>query len=204
MLEFIKNLTQTQKVVGLVVVLVVAYLLFTQYENLYYWQYENLEGKPIQSSQAVIVNKPDNKLGAQEYKQPEVAPGITLYDRHTGSVVSGSEFVGLPNEIEPANGDATVPNYGAVDRLDDGYNGAGGLNYNVCSKSCCGPQYPPPFGLEEDEYVAKHKGDFVPNDYMCNNAWNNSGCVCMTKDQREYISSRGHNAITKQYDQCDN
>jgi hypothetical protein len=195
MLEFLKNLTKTQKVIGLVVLIVVAYLLFTNYEN--------LEGKPIQSSHAVIVNKPDNKLGAQEYKQPEVAPGITLYDRHTGSVVSGSEFIGLPNEIEPANGDATVPNYGAVDRLDDGYNGAGGLNYNVCSKSCCGPQYPPPFGLEEDEYVAKHKGDFVPNDYMCNNAWNNSGCVCMTKDQREYISSRGHNAITKQYDQCD-
>jgi hypothetical protein len=196
MLEFIKNLSQTQKLVGIVVLVLVVYLLYTNTEN--------LDGKSLQSkTTATIVNHPDNKLGAQEYKQPEVSPGITLYDRHTGSVVSGSEFVGLPDEIEPANGDATVPNYGAVDRIDDGYNGAGGLNYNVCSKSCCGPQYPPPFALEEDEFVAKNKGKYVPNNYMCNNAWNNSGCVCMTKDQREYISSRGHNAITKQYDQCD-
>jgi len=198
MLEQLKKLSTTQKLIGVVVLVLVVYLLYTHYEN--------LDGNPVtlsNSNLATITNNSDNKLGAQEYKQPEVAPAITLYDRHTGSAVSGSEFVGLPQEIEPANGAATVANYGAVDRLDDGYNGAGGLNYNVCSKSCCGPQYPPPFALEEDEFVAKNKDKYVPNNYMCNNAWNNSGCVCMTKDQREYISSRGHNAVTKQYDQCD-
>jgi hypothetical protein len=201
MLEQLKKLSTTQKLIGVVVLVLVVYLLYTHYEN--------LEGKPVtlgkenKTVTATITNHPDNKLGAHEYKQPEVPPAITLYDRHTGSAVSGSEFVGLPHEIEPANGDTTVANYGAVDRLDDGYNGAGGLNYNVCSKSCCGPQYPPPFALEEDEFVAKNKDKYVPNNYMCNNAWNNTGCVCMTKDQREYISSRGHNAVTKQYDQCD-
>ena len=135
------------------------------------------------------------QFDASESSQEEIPTVPMLYDRTTGVATAASEFIGLPEEIIPAWSDSdVVSNYGKVDKLDDGYNGAGGLNYNVCSKSCCSPQYPPPFATDTDVLVEKHKGDFVPNNYMCNNAWNDSGCVCMTKKQHDYIQSRGNNA----------
>jgi hypothetical protein len=123
----------------------------------------------------------DNK--AQEVKIP------ALYDRETGQVVSGSEFLGVPDEIATAWGGS----FGANENLDDGNDGVYGLNYAMCSSSCCSPQYPPPFPLDKDVVVDKMKGDFVPSGYTCNNAWQNSGCVCMTKTQKDFLSSRGGN-----------
>jgi len=184
MLESFNKLSTVQKGAVLVVIVVVIYVLYTNLKH------ENLTG----TENTVITNKPNNSMDATELKQPEPQHSPVLYDRHTGLVTAASEFVGLPDEIMPAWGTESVANYGQVDRLDDGYNGAMGLNYNMCSKSCCGPQYPPPFKLEEDVMVEKNKDKFVPNNYSCNNAWNNTGCVCMTKKQHEYIGSRGGNA----------
>jgi len=123
-------------------------------------------------------------------KSVEVPP---IYDRLTGSIVTGGEFLGVPEKIDPAWG-AT---YGEVDKLDDGNNGMYGLNYAMCSKACCSPQYPPPFEVDKDVVTDKMKGEFVPSQYMCNNAWQDSGCVCMTKNENNFLSSRGGNC-TKQ------
>ena len=181
MFEAFKKLTNVQKALVIVVVLAVVYFVYKQTEHL-------------DSNDVVIVNKPNENQDATELKQPEPQHGPILYDRKTGVVTAASEFIGLPNEIMPPWGNESIPNYGNVDRLDDGYNGAAGLNYNMCSKSCCGPQYPPPFELEQDALVEKMKDKFVPNNYSCNNAWNDTGCVCMTKKQHDYIQSRGGNA----------
>lgn len=126
-----------------------------------------------------------------EYLEDKDVPPI--YDRGTASIITGSEFLGVPEHIDPAWG-AT---YGEVDKLDDGNNGMYGLNYAMCSKSCCSPQYPPPFEVDKDVVVDKMKGEFVPSQYMCNNAWQDSGCVCMTKNENNFLSSRGGNC-TKQ------
>ena len=112
-----------------------------------------------------------------------------LYDRETGQIISGSEFLGVPNEIATAWGEK----YGENDNLDDGAGGIMGLNYAMCSKSCCSAQYPPPFETEKDIVVDELSGVFVPNSYACNNAWQNSGCLCMTKDQRNFLTTRGGN-----------
>ena len=183
MFKAFNKLTTTKKVIVVVIILIVIYFVFKKTENL------EDAGKEV-----VITNKPNNKQDATELKQPEPEHSPVLYDRKTGIVTAASEFVGLPDEILPAWGSESVANYGKIDRLDDGYNGAMGLNYNMCSQSCCSPQYPPPFALEEDKMVEQHKDKFVPNNYVCNNAWNNTGCVCMTKKQHEYIGSRGGNA----------
>lgn len=178
----LSKLSNLQKILLAVVVVLIIWFLYTRMEK--------LEGN---SNSVVITNEPNNNQDATELK--EVDPVLpVLYDRKTGLITAASEFIGLPKEILPASGNKAVTNYGKIDRLDDGYNGAMGLNYNMCSKSCCSPQYPPPFNLEDDALVAKMKDKFVPNNYGCNNAWNNSGCVCMTKEQHEYHSSRGGNA----------
>lgn len=129
-----------------------------------------------------------------ELKEQDPSINPRIYDRRTGQIMDASDFVELPIEIYPANGGNPISNYGTIDKLDDGYNGDMGLNYNMCSKACCSPQYPPPFAVEEDVMVNSMKDKFVPNNYACNNAWNNAGCVCMTKKQHDYIGSRGGNA----------
>lgn len=80
-----------------------------------------------------------------------------------------------------------------VNKLDDGLKGKGSLVYSQCSQSCCTPQYPVPFKLKENKNVCKNLNNFVPTSYKCNNSYENSGCVCMTKEQSEYLSSRGGN-----------
>jgi len=181
MFKEFNNLSDLQKIVIVLIVIAIVYLIYKRSETL------------DAGSKIVFTNKPNNNLDATQLKQQEIPAVPLLYNRDTGIVTAASEFIGLPDEILPAWGSESVANYGKIDRLDDGYNGSMGLNYNMCSKSCCGPQYPPPFNLEEDEMVNKFKDKFVPNNYSCNNAWNNTGCVCMTEKQRDYIQSRGGN-----------
>ena len=188
MIEFFNKLNNVQKILVIFVIVAVVYILYKHTENL------------DDKSEVKITNTPNNKQDATELKHKDVPTPVMLYDRNTGIVTAASEFVGLPDEIQPANGSEFVSNYGRVDRLDDGYNGDMGLNYNMCSKSCCSQQYPPPFELEKDVMVEKMKDKFVPNNYMCNNAWNNSGCVCMTSKQRDYIEGRGGNGTKPPYD----
>ena len=57
MLEQLKKLSTTQKLIGVVVLVLVVYLLYTHYEN--------LDGNPVtlsNSNLATITNNPDNKL----------------------------------------------------------------------------------------------------------------------------------------------
>ena len=89
---------------------------------------------------------------------------------------------------------ANTNDYGEMDILDDGNNGNSGLQFNMCSKSCCSPQYPPPFPLPVDTMVCMSGQEFVPSSYTCRNEMQNAGCVCMTKEQSEFLGSRGGNA----------
>ena len=180
------NMSILQKFIMVLLAVAVVYMLIRRRE---------LFGATEESSIKFDKKGSQKQFDASESRQEEFPTIPMLYDRTTGVQTAASEFVGLPEEIIPAWSDSdVVANYGKIDKLDDGYNGAMGLNYNMCSKSCCGPQYPPPFAIDSDVMVEKHKGEFVPNNYMCNNAWNDSGCVCMTEKQRDYIQSRGNNA----------
>jgi hypothetical protein len=136
-----------------------------------------------------LISSPrENFEGSQNSAEIKIP---ALYNRETGQLMSGSEMItsDVPDEVATAWGAA----YGTNDNLDDGNNGIYGLNYAMCSKSCCGPQYPPPFETDKDVVVDKMKGEFVPNGIQCNNNWQNAGCLCMTKDQQGFLSSRGGN-----------
>src|SRR5439155_9912197 len=69
--------------------------------------------------------------------------------------------------------------------LDDGANGEMSIQHNLCSKSCCSPQYPPSFKMKQDPYVCANKGKYVGSSMYCNNAYQDAGCLCMTKKQRK-------------------
>jgi hypothetical protein len=136
------------------------------------------------------------KVDSTQMKDANIDIPPRLYDRQTGLITDASQFVTLPNEIVPAWGleqDNSLNNYGLVDKLDDGNSGLMGLNYNMCSKSCCSKQYPTPFTQDVDVVAESNSDNFTPSQYTCNNAWQNTGCVCMTKKQKEFLASRGNN-----------
>ena len=64
-----------------------------------------------------------------------------LYEKDLSLLTSASEFVGLPDVVIPAWGSNSV-NYGKTDTLLAQGMGNAGLEFNMCSKSCCSPQYP--------------------------------------------------------------
>ncbi len=103
-----------------------------------------------------------------------------------------SPFVRKSQEILPPWA-GNKNDFGEIDMLDDGMNGNGTLTFNMCSKSCCSTQYPPPIDVPVDPLVCNSKQKFVSSSYTCNNGLQDSGCVCMTEDQAELFARRGYN-----------
>jgi hypothetical protein len=107
----------------------------------------------------------------------------------TRTIMAGSGFIPQKDHI-PAWGN----NYGLVDDLDDGEGGNMGMHYNLCSPSCCSSQYPTPHKLAKDPLICGREDEFLPSNYMCNNAWQSSGCACIPKKQGKFLYDRGNNA----------
>lgn len=120
----------------------------------------------------------------------QISPTDMDSEKHI--IQSGPEY--SPNPLMSPWYQAYTGNQQNYYLLDDGESGTAGLHFNQCSKSCCSDQYPLPFKMPAETSVCNNKDAFVPNDYTCNNAWQDSGCVCMTKDQSNFLGSRGGNA----------
>ena len=115
-----------------------------------------------------------------------------LYEPELSAVISGSNFIGLPDTVIPPWA-VNKNGYGESDTLD-GDLGNAGLEFNLCSKSCCSAQYPNGIESKPDAFVCGSPDKFVPTTYTCNNAYEDSGCVCMTQKQMDFLNRRGGNA----------
>ena len=96
-----------------------------------------------------------------------------------------------PENIIPAENSDYSPDH--LYFLDDGAEGRMSIHHNLCSKSCCSEQYPLPFKLPEDPYVMANKDKFVPSNYFCSNNAQDSGCLCLSKEQDDFLYDRGGN-----------
>jgi hypothetical protein len=65
------------------------------------------------------------------------------------------------------------------------------IDTNICSASCCGNQYPVGFDIKKDDRLAD--GKYIPTNMTCT-GHHGTGCVCVTKEQRDYLTERGDNA----------
>lgn len=141
------------------------------------------------------VSEADSKLVLEKRMSEEEIPIKPAYvDADVRTLMAGSGFIPQHQIDGPFDMESNVNKYGIVDGLDDGAGGSLGLNYNLVSPACCSEQWPTPFKLAHDKFVCENKDQFVPSPYMGNNAWQNSGCVCMTKSQGEFLTNRGGNA----------
>lgn len=138
-------------------------------------------------------------------------------DKQTSNETFGDVTAPLVSDTSTNNAPYTYDNYGnqsnGVDQNQDlkkpmKFNNAsygdnyfldvGAVNLSLqeplCSKSCCSPQWPLPFSLQTDKMVCDSKDDFIPSNITCNNGWQDTGCLCMSKEQAKFLSDRGGNA----------
>lgn len=136
-----------------------------------------------------------NKEKLENVKSVNPAPSELIYNPKmfqpdVNKQVKDNNYIQLP-EFSNAPWKENVKDYGLTDALSPVDMG---LNFNMCSKSCCSQQYPPPFSVTPDDFVLMSNKDFVPTSYSCNNGWQDSGCLCMTKEQALFLNRRGNNA----------
>jgi hypothetical protein len=133
-----------------------------------------------------MFNPEEEHLMTAEESQRDMKP---VADPRTASLMDGPGFErGDVDGVESITSTSIPANYYM---LDDGAGGEFNLANNMCSKSCCSSQYPTPFKQKYDPYVCANKDQFVPSNMMCNNSFNDSGCMCLTKKQASFIYNRG-------------
>lgn len=106
---------------------------------------------------------------------------------------NGSIIASAGSEASPIEGVAAETGSGVPSNyylLDDGNSGNSTIINNMCSKSCCSKQWPVPFAMPENAYVCANKDQFVPSNSFCNTSLNDSGCLCLTKQQAQGIANR--------------
>lgn len=65
------------------------------------------------------------------------------------------------------------------------------IDQNVCSKQCCKfIQWPVPFNTRNPTISNSTLDKFIPSNLACNGG-SNGGCVCLTKDDFNYLSNHG-------------
>lgn len=174
------NLSGTNIIIGLVSFSVLLLIIF-----LVLYKMSNKNASMIMSEEEFERFEPEQeKIEEENEHTPQV-------DAATGSVMDGPGFE--ENELEGA---AEITNTSIPSNyyfLDDGANGEMSIQHNLCSKSCCSEQWPTPFKTKYDPYVCENKDKFVPSRIFCNNTFQDSGCLCLSKDQARHIYNRGGN-----------
>ena len=71
------------------------------------------------------------------------------------------------------------------------------IDLNKCSRQCCSQtQWPLPQELQVNDMTPEEASKYMPNNFSCNFG-ESSGCLCLTKDNYNYLSSRGNNTNNK-------
>ncbi len=73
------------------------------------------------------------------------------------------------------------------------------IDTNKCAKSCClNSNWELPPELQSKDMPKNELAKYIPTNYSCNFGSNpSSGCVCVTKKDKNILTSRGGNAIIK-------
>ena len=78
--------------------------------------------------------------------------------------------------------------------LDDGSDGKMKITGNPCSKSCCSEQYQSSILDNDGGNIDIRDNKYVSSNIFCNTPFQDSGCLCLEKDQARFIGNRGSNA----------
>lgn len=133
-----------------------------------------------------------------DYKEKEI-PVIRppSYDADTMAIQAGADFIPQKHYFTPWGTMVQVGDFSTADgtpALSSDSVTDYTMNFNQCSPACCSDQWPVPFKIPTDKMLCNSEDVFVPTSYFCNNGWQNSGCLCMTKQQSDFLQTRGNNS----------
>ena len=141
---------------------------------------------PMAEGQGPVAEQPSG--AAPEEMINQESPYV---DPQTGMVIDGPGFEkGDDKDVYTPVPSQIPSNYYF---LDDGAQGTLKIENNLCSPSCCSEQWPTPFKQKYDPYVCQNKDKFIPSRIFCNNSFQDSGCLCLTKKQGRHLYNRGGN-----------
>ena len=67
---------------------------------------------------------------------------------------------------------------------------------NQCSRQCCKhTQWPVPFNTTDPNVKPEDLKDYIGTNLTCNNGQVSGGCVCVKKEDYEYLSTHGQNKV---------
>ena len=150
--------------------------------------------RQLTNPQVKLIDRFDGKEKPVE-QHPTIPDAMKLkpqLDPQTGMLVDGPGFESGEVEGSPEMTESVPSNYFL---LDDGAGGEMSIQNNLCSKSCCSEQWPTPFKQKYDPFVCQNKNKFVAggSNIFCSNTFQDSGCLCLTKDQNRFLYNRGGN-----------
>lgn len=177
-ISYLENPT-VQKALIIIIIIVVGYVFLSKKREGY--------------SEETKFVRPENAL-EKDMRGEEIIIQPPMARPDTRTLMSGSGYV-PQKQIYSAWGSQL----GVEESLDDNDltmpDGSNmGLHYNLCSKSCCSAQWSLPFKMNYDKFVCQNKDEFMPNNYVCQNSYQDAGCLCLTKQQYAFMGERGGNA----------
>ena len=140
------------------------------------------------------------KNDEDEYANIKQDNTFSLNDPNTGAPLIGPGYANVEsyraaNDLKYADSSNMNIVPSTYYYLNDGDNTGMDVSFNMCSKSCCSPQWQPPFNTDDanSKFINANKDLFIPNNMYCYDGYNNSGCLCMSKEQGKFIYNRGGN-----------
>lgn len=74
------------------------------------------------------------------------------------------------------------------------------MDTNICSKQCCKfTQWPVPFNTQNPNVNPDLLKKFIGTNLSCNYGPDGGGCLCMTKDNFNYLANHGQSVDSKYY-----
>ncbi len=69
------------------------------------------------------------------------------------------------------------------------------LDQNLCSRQCCKHvQWPVPGELTAGNMTPEQLANFIPSNLTCSNGDSSGGCLCIKKEEFNFLANRGTNA----------
>lgn len=82
--------------------------------------------------------------------------------------------------------------------LNEQFNDLVQIDKNICSKSCCKfTQWPVPFNTVNPNISPEILDKFIGSNLTCNHGSDGGGCVCLTKEDSNYLTNHGMDNLDK-------
>jgi len=140
------------------------------------------------------MGRPMEEMFDGEAVSEEMDKHKPFVDARVGSIMDGPGYEG--GQVDGVTQEIVSKIPSNFYFLQDGSpNNDMGIHNNMFSKACCSQQYPVSFKQNFDGAVCGSRQDYVANNYFGSTVFQDSGCLCLSKEQSKHISTRGANGL---------